>query len=133
MKNILFLLILPLSFSFLVSAEIFDWDQNKDYNAGVTVVVKDGDNAGSYRSLQSVSAGTPITSTDYWYNLFLESNLPDYVKAGENPDQEGLTQALEGGTPNIEDIPNVFRAIAFVKSPSPRIGRLKTNGADERL
>jgi hypothetical protein len=96
---------LSLTFSSQVSADIFDWDQNKDYNAGVTVVVKEGDNAGSYTSLQSVNAGTPITSTDFWYNLFLESNLPDYVKAGENPDEEGLSLALEGGPPNIADIP----------------------------
>jgi hypothetical protein len=105
MKIFFSFLTLSLTFSSLVSAEIFDWDQNKDYNAGVTVVVKEGNNAGSYRSLQSVSAGTPITSTDYWYNLFLESNLPDYVQAGENPDQDGLNEALSGGTPNIEDIP----------------------------
>jgi hypothetical protein len=105
MKIFFSFLTLSLTFSSLVFAEIFDWDQNKDYNAGVTVVVKEGDNAGSYRSLQSVSAGTPITSTDYWYNLFLESNLPDYVKAGENPDEDGLIEALSGGTPNIADIP----------------------------
>jgi hypothetical protein len=27
------------------------------------------------------------------------------VQAGENPDQDGLNEALSGGTPNIEDIP----------------------------
>ena len=90
-----------------VSASIDAWDASKDYNIGVTVVVNEGANAGSYRSIKSVPANQniDITNTEYWFNLFLEANLPDYVQAGVNPDEEGLTEALSSGTPDVSDIP----------------------------
>jgi hypothetical protein len=60
------------------------WDQNTGYNTGELVI----SNGSTYRAVQTVPNGTPLTSTSYWRELLLD--IPSIIVPSLPTDANGV-------------------------------------------